>query len=142
MILFLDFDGVLHPMLARHRSQIFCYLPRLENVLRDYPAVRLVIASAWRELVPLTSIIQRFSPDVAARIIGATPVFPVLDACDITGSRYREIQAYLNGRGDRWLVLDDDATLYPQYCAELLLCDDGFRDVEEKNLRQLLSAIH
>lgn len=84
--LFLDFDGVLHPFLARSSAEAFCHLPRLERVLREFPAVQIVIASTQRESVPLTHLAQRFSPDIAARIVGITPVLEVRDAGDVAGS--------------------------------------------------------
>ena len=45
MILFLDFDGVLHPVFPRkdrtdEENQLFSCLPRLEGVLRDFPGMR------------------------------------------------------------------------------------------------------
>src|SRR4051794_39007445 len=46
-ILFLDFDGVLHPTYSI-KAELFCYLPRLESVLRDYPMVKAVVTSDWR----------------------------------------------------------------------------------------------
>lgn len=50
MILFLDFDGVLHPLftlpeLSPEESRPFCYLPRFAAVLHDYPHVEVVISS-------------------------------------------------------------------------------------------------
>lgn len=59
--LFLDFDGVLHPFLARSSAEAFCHLPRLERVLREFPVVQIVIASTQRESVPLAHLAQRFS---------------------------------------------------------------------------------
>lgn len=139
MILFLDFDGVLHPFLARFSSDAFCHLPRLEKVLREFPAVQIVIASTLRESVPLAFLVQRFSPDIAVRIVGVTPILVIHDAGDVAGSRHREILAYLRGSGADWLALDDDASLFPPGCAELVLCDDGFREAEERALRVALS---
>jgi hypothetical protein len=43
MILFLTFDGVLHPMKRENRSLV--HVPRFEVVMRDYPAVDIVISS-------------------------------------------------------------------------------------------------
>lgn len=139
MILFLDFDGVLHPFLARSSADAFCYLSRLETVLREFPDVQIVIASTQREAAPLALLARRFSPDIAARIVGATPIFEIHDAGDVAGSRHREILAYLDGSGADWLALDDDASLFPPGCAELVLSDDGFHDAEERALRAALS---
>lgn len=141
MIIFLDFDGVLHPFLERSSAKAFCYLPRLESVLRDFPNVQIVIASTQREFVPLPLLKEQFASDIAACIVGTTPVHQICDAGDVVSSRYREILAYLDGSGADWLALDDDASLFPPGCAELILCDDGFRDPEEHALRAALEAL-
>ena len=46
LILFLDFDGVLHPEHC-HESKHFCCLPVLESALRQVPEFELVITSTW-----------------------------------------------------------------------------------------------
>lgn len=47
LILFLDFDGVLHPEHC-HESKHFCRLPILEAALRQVPETKVVITSTWR----------------------------------------------------------------------------------------------
>lgn len=138
MIIFLDFDGVLHPFLVRSSTDAFCYLPRLENVLREFPTVQIVITSTQRETVPLALLVGWFAPDIAARIVGTTPIVDIRNAGDVASSRHREILTYLNDSGADWLALDDDASLFSPGCAELVLCDDGFRDAEERALRAAL----
>lgn len=138
MIIFLDFDGVLHPFLDRSGAKAFCYMPRLEKVLREFLSVQIVIASTQREIVPLPLLKEQFAPDIAARIIGATPIFDIHDAGDVAGIRHREILAYLNGSDTDWLALDDDASLFSLGCAKLVLCDDGFQESEELALRVAL----
>ena len=135
MILFLDFDGVLHPV---NQVDLFSREEHLARVLRDFPHVEIVISSAWRQDYTLKNIQTFFLTDLRNRIVGMTPVFEIRDACDVAGSRYREIQAYLAGSRANWLALDDDASLFPDGCTELVLCDDGFRDAEERALRNLL----
>ncbi|MGV8894778.1 MAG: hypothetical protein ACOH2K_17960 [Burkholderiaceae bacterium] len=46
-----------------------------------------------RDAVPLALLVQRFSPEIAARIVGATPAVEIHDAGDVAGSRYCEILA-------------------------------------------------
>ena len=49
MILFLDFDGVLHPEGEDHilnGGVDFCFLPRLEALLREFPHVKIVSLTA------------------------------------------------------------------------------------------------
>lgn len=65
MILFLDFDGVLHPFFPRRdrsdeENQLFGYLPRLEVVLREFPGWKVVITSSWRENRPWENVIQAY----------------------------------------------------------------------------------
>ncbi|MDP3172795.1 MAG: HAD domain-containing protein, partial [Polaromonas sp.] len=48
MIAFLDFDGVLHPEDTNSKNQLFCRLPLVEEVLREFPRAEIVISSAWR----------------------------------------------------------------------------------------------
>lgn len=147
MIIFLDFDGVLHPVFPRHElpdkeNQLFSYLPRLEGVLRDFPEFQIVIASSWRENRPWENVIKAFSPDILARIIGATPVLRSKEPPYPKHPRYEEILEFLN-RNDmptvRWVALDDDSKIYPPDCSNLILCLDGFRDAEENMLREVLS---
>lgn len=140
MLIFLDFDGVLHPFLHRHTQRAFCYLPRFENVLRAFPRTKVVVTSTQRETKSLLELRSLFAPDVARAIIGATPVKTLLNAEDIFEVRYREIQSYLAGSLDsRWVALDDDATLFPLPCPNLIVCDDGFGAREEAALRSVLA---
>lgn len=146
MILFLDFDGVLHPFFPRRDlsdvdNRLFAYLPRLETVLRDFPFVRIVISSSWREGRPWETVIAAFSPDIAGRVIGGTPVLRAKAPPYSKHPRYEEIRRYLAAQGEqeaRWLALDDDADLFPPDCPNLLLCADGFRQAEENALRTML----
>ena len=70
--LFLDFDGVLHPEFC-HESRHFCCLPVLEEVVRQVPDCELVITSTWRLQQPFERLRERFSPDVATKVVGGTP---------------------------------------------------------------------
>jgi hypothetical protein len=103
MIIFLDFDGVLHPFLDRSGAKAFCYMPRLEKVLREFPSVQIVIASTQREVVSLALLKEQFTSDIAARIVGATPVHQIRDVGDVAGSRYRD--SGVLGRQRCWLAV-------------------------------------
>ncbi|WP_411912040.1 HAD domain-containing protein [Pseudomonas spirodelae] len=53
VVVFLDFDGALHPVLTRAdlpavESQPFCYLPRFAQVMRDFPDAEIFISRTWR----------------------------------------------------------------------------------------------
>lgn len=140
MILFLDFDGVLHPF---HRpAGAFTLLPELERVLRDYDGVDIVISSTWREVHTLEQLRALFSPHMQHRIIGVTPVFSGLAHPYI---REAEINAWLRetGRdGEDWVALDDIDWFFSPGCRNLILVDGdiGFNAQAERELRRRLSG--
>ena len=125
MILFLDFDGVLHPRYENGPVPVeaaFCHLPRFEAVMHDFPEVQIVISSTWREQFSLDKLRTWFSADIAARIVGATPIVPA----DHPGSlerRESEILAWLVEQGrssEPWLALDDSTWQF-RYCRDHLV---------------------
>jgi hypothetical protein len=72
VIVFLDFDGVLHPFfprreLADQENQLLSFLPRFESVIRAFPFARIVIASDWRKRHSLAELREFFSPDIRDR---------------------------------------------------------------------------
>ncbi|CAN7464905.1 HAD domain-containing protein [Paraburkholderia hospita] len=140
MIVFLDFDGVLHPFRDRH-ARPFCDLSRFEGVIRRAPAASIVVTSTQREHQTLGQLRAPFASDIAARIVGVTPVLMVESGADLAGLRYREILTYLQAHPtDEWLAVDDDATLFPLGLENLLLCEDGFGAREALRLAEALSV--
>lgn len=115
MILFLDFDGVLHPFGAGSDRR-FCCAPLLWQILDACPAVQVVFSTAWREDHPLDKLTECATAGggehLAARFIGATP-----DLCP-PGSffypRHREVAKWIDDAGytGPWLALDDDEDLF------------------------------
>jgi len=147
MILFLDFDGVTHHFYSLSRrdavaNSLFVFLPRLEKVLRDYPEVKIVISSEWRNHHPLDELKAFFSDDIRERIIGATPLEPRTKDF-IPGRRQRQVEDFLKARGlteHPWLAIDDEWDHYlPD--ANVVRCDDGFFDAEEAALREMISRL-
>lgn len=116
MILFLDFDGVLHPV-GSTEKQYFSKLPLLEKFLRDEaPCWQVVISSSWREYFTPAQLFEVFSPDIRSRIIGITPADDEHSLHATWGAQAslypREIQIrhFLAQRGlssEDWVALDD-----------------------------------
>lgn len=126
--LFLDFDGVLHPEHC-HESRHFCCLSIFEQVLRSVPDWEVVITSTWRLQIPFESLRDRFSPDVALRIIGVTTPFSHLQSVPDSlkaFEREAECSAWLRAN-DRvvfpWLAIDDRSWLYRPFNRSLFLVD-------------------
>lgn len=146
LILFLDFDGVLHPDYETYdlpNYQIFCRLPQLERVLRDFPSVDIVISSMWRYQFTLDQLRARFSPDIAFRIIGKLPQSEYFDSSYVRARREKEITSWLidaERTAESWVALDDCAWHFHLYRDHLVVCNGytGLNDQAEARLRALM----
>jgi hypothetical protein len=146
MLLFLDFDGVLHPEPSFQSETLFCHLPKLESILRDFPNVDVVISSSWRDTRTLTELQALFSPDIRMRIVGVTPDWrnhPGL--FDVIGNypRHIEIEAWRRDSGrlwEDWIAIDDRAYWFRPFLKNLVRCDPttGLTGEIETELRQRL----
>lgn len=135
-VLYLDYDGVLHPedVYWKKKKGIFlrdnpghtlfenCQL--LETLLAPYPSVKIVLCTSWvRALKSYTRARKRLTPGLQARCVGATfhsdmryhmglgysygDFFSQL-------SRYVQIKEDLDRRRpERYLALDDDTDGWP-----------------------------
>lgn len=150
MILFLDFDGVLHPY-GGPSPHDFCELPRINKLLRepDYQHVEVVIMSAWRTMYeinasvvtvtprPLVDMQQYFPANLQHRIIGTTPY---LGGLENDGIREREVRHWLHEQGQTsrpWIALDDFEHLFEPDCKNLVVVPSytGLDDETEAVLR-------
>lgn len=140
-LLFLDFDGVLHPARS-NPSEHFSNLPRFEQVVRDYPTLRIVLSTTWQHAYSLSALRSRFAVDIRNRIIGGTrdarPVEP--------DSRYLQICTFLVRSGQEkapWVALDDAEHEFPNGCEELVLCDPAraFDEEAEERLHSKLRSL-
>lgn len=117
MLIFLGFDGVMHP--AAGERVLFAHRDGFEALLREYAHVEVVITSSWREVFDLDTLREdNFSRDIQPRIIDVTPLIP-------GAMRWQEIQAYLDETryAGPYIVIDDDASEFPEGWAPLLLCE-------------------
>jgi hypothetical protein len=107
-VVFLDFDGALHPVGVPaideefrliENADLFVWRPILERLLAPYPVVGIIVSSDWRRLFDDATLIRLLGP-LAARFVG------VLDCYG--SSRSEEILAEVRRRGlKEWVALDD-----------------------------------
>lgn len=147
MVVFLDFDGVLHPEPCYEKDRLFCCLPRFENALLDFPFVDIVISSTWRETRTLPELRALFSPSFAGRIIGVTPSWKdhqnLLER--IGYQRQTEIEAWLRESGEPWrpwVAIDDKSYLFKPFLPNLIKTSStiGFEHEAELKLRHKLTT--
>lgn len=120
-ILFLDFDGVLHPNLCEP-SAWFSRMSFLEEALVNAD-VRVVISSSWRFHHSYAALARRFPVNLRLLLDGTTG-----EAFVGTHARFREITAWLaqygaGSAGTHWRALDDAAFEFPKECPALIHCD-------------------
>jgi hypothetical protein len=140
-LIFLDIDGVLR----RVTSPTDCFdrdcLERFESAVRKCPVSKIVISSTWRFAMPLKELRSRFSPDIAARIVGVTPqIFE-----EETYERMAEIDAFLkekNVTAVKWLAIDDNSDHFPAGSPVLITDPNkGFDEVSANQLSNILLGI-
>ncbi len=139
-LIFLDFDGVLRRASSNPSRFDQDCLEHFESAIRQCPVSKIVITSTWRLAMPLKELRSRFSPDVAARIVGVTPE----NLEEETYERHAEIRTFMEERNITsvpWVAIDDDPLHFPPG-APLLLTDPskGFDAVCAEKLVRLLSA--
>lgn len=133
MIIFLDFDGVLHPEDTNSKNLLLCRLPLIEEVLREFPRAEIVISSTWRlnwrdQSVATLEMRKYFSPDMAPRVVGVTPNYIYLDRKTAPDGlylyqRHWECETWLRAHrppGTPWLALDDRAYWFRPFCENLM----------------------
>ncbi len=138
-ILFLDFDGVLHPFFPRadlsdEENALWSYKHTFETCIRsllvDY-SVSIVISSNWRETRELSELKALFSHDIAKLIIGKNPVLNKL-----TNNREDECVRFMKERSITvpWIALDDHVSQFYSL-DKVVICPDCFKDEQAEELK-------
>lgn len=130
MILFLDFDGVLHPDPCFDPQRMFEHAPRLAALLNEFPEAAVVLTTSWRSHKTFADLVAPLPWSLRARILGVTPhasafaVPPRLRAYH----RHAECLQWLteNQQKERaWIALDDRASWFAPDCDRLIECHSG-----------------
>jgi len=141
LIVFLDFDGVLHPDPCRD-EQLFEQAPRLVRALEEFPEASVVLSTSWRTFLGFKQLVTPLDEELQRRVIGVTPRFNDFPAAPglVPYRRQAECVQWLaeNGMDDAaWLALDDRASWFEPYCENLVACDAlvGFNEEAAGRLR-------
>ena len=114
IVLFVDFDGVLHPLgeeafdghfnLIKNEN-LFCWRSILEDLLEPHPSIRIVVSSDWRRLCGDEALRQVLGRDLGHRFVGVVEMY--------NSSRATEILADASRRKlDYWLAIDDHPSVF------------------------------
>lgn len=161
MILFLDFDGVLHPdevywyrqhgivlrtdllppEFANHT--LFGYSPILEDLLVGFPSVRIILSTSWVPTLDYRTARVRLPVSLQNRVIASTfhtqhtPYWHWQTRFQqiITCAEYRKL-------GDQWLAIDNDADGWPDdQRHHLVLTDDNLGISDPQTQAELRSKL-
>ena len=121
-ILFLDYDGVLHPDAVylgrqgptlRAEGELFMWAPILVQLLDDFPMVSLVLSTSWVRHLGHKRTVRYLPRELQDRVIGATWHSSMGKNCDDESqwdekTRYNQICRYAaRSQLQRWIAIDD-----------------------------------
>ena len=131
LILYLDFDGVLHhenvlwhPRLGAYLSApegytLFQHALLLEQLLEPYPEVRIVLSTSWVRRYGCSRTAKNLRPSLRARVIGATFHSRMEKEPFLAAPRGMQVWSDVLRRKPRdWLALDDDYLHWPAWCRD------------------------
>jgi len=128
VILFLDFDGVLHParaVMGQHGPELagdgslFMWADKLAELLAEHLHVQIVLSTSWVRHLPVEQVRDFLPVRLRRRVTGSTwhsilhdpeysrnlPMTYWHDA-----SRYQQVRRWVRLHGlRRWVAIDDDA---------------------------------
>jgi len=145
LIVFLDFDGVLHPDPCTEAVRLLENAPRLAHALSDFPRAALVLSTAWRQGATYEQLVVLLPPELRQKVIGVTPNFSEFasTAALIPYRRQAECMRWMQQnrlQDDDWLALDDRPSGFTPYCENLIGChpQSGFDASVSARLRSAL----
>jgi hypothetical protein len=135
-ILFLDFDGVLHPASVFLREgrptlvgpgKLFMWASVLDTLLLPYPDVRIVLSTSWCVHRGFARAKGELPPGLSGRVIGSTWHSRMTKAEFLEKPRFHQILEWLARsprRPRQWLAIDDDDVGWAETNRDLLVHTD------------------
>ena len=126
MIIFLDYDGVLHPDEAYHSRRgvilrcdghnLFEHAQLLTDLLNPYPDVKIVLSTSWVWVFGFDEARARLPKQLQAKVKGATWHSQMEDRhMWMHYSRHSQIDSYVKRHfPTNWIALDNDDTDWPE----------------------------
>lgn len=133
-ILFLDFDGVLHPdevyrvgdkiVLKMDGFCLFEWAPLLNEILAPYPSLKIVLSTSWARVLGVGEARSWLTEGLRKRVIGATWHAHCPRGWELY-PRYAQVLGDVKRHAHRrWLAIDDSGEGWPsEHRDRLVLCD-------------------
>lgn len=137
VVLFLDFDGVLHPDPPTSTAPLFCRVPLLADWLAQHREVSLVMSSTWRTERSLNQL-RALVPPLLDRILGVTPDLPAESF-----QRQIECEAWMRDHAQpwtQWFALDDRPWNFRPFEKRLILVERS-TGIQAEDLSRLTAVM-
>jgi hypothetical protein len=131
-VIYLDFDGVLHPLPHRHLDgseinrhepplPLFCWASILESLLDDFDPhgrIKIVLSTTWAHQQGLEAAAAFLPIGLWTRVSGCT--------LDTNFCRGDQVAFHAMEHGiERWIALDDNDFEWPaEHLSKLIHCND------------------
>lgn len=119
IVLFLDFDGVLHPDPPNSQHPLWCRASLLVTWLDKHPDVGVVVSSTWRQGRSIEALQALLPSGLGERVVGTTPT----ESVELY-TRQAECEAWMRAHQlpwTPWLALDDRLWNFRPFEQRLLL---------------------
>ena len=148
-IVFLDYDGVLHPaevyrrrgriVLMREGINLFEWSPMLVDALAPHPNTQLVLSTSWVRVLGFKRALEWLPATLRRRIVGATWHSRMSQAWWERSSRFEQIHAYVRRHEcQRWLAIEDDHEHWnAEHHANLVALDGDLGLAQPEKLEEL-----
>jgi hypothetical protein len=128
LVLYLDFDGVLHHqnclwhpkrgayLHASKEYELFQHAELLADLLKPFPEVQIVLSTSWALQYGVTGAAKRLPEALQSRVIGGTFHSRHMSQTEFQYEKPRGVQVYedvLRRRPREWLALDDTNEGWP-----------------------------
>ncbi len=157
MVLYLDFDGVLHPDAAyrgpkrtvrMQHGQLFEWAPYLEQVIAPYPTLRIVLSTSWVRVLGYDRARSALPPPLRHRVIGAIyhsrihgPTRELRDSWSQLPRGMQIAQDVVRRRPGSWLAVDDAVDEFASVHHERLVPCRSDRGLGDAHVQELLSSL-
>lgn len=153
-ILFLDFDGVLHPhevymyhgrgivLKAGPEHRLFEHAELLATLLEPFPEVHIVLSTSWCSTLRSFDVAKDYLPQaLQQRVIGATWHSAKEHYRWFSLTRYEQIYEYVSRHQiDNWLAIDDDGVKWPDNQRHTLVHTDAWQGLGKSESQHELQS--
>ncbi len=155
-ILFLDFDGVLHPDAAFRTKlgielsapgKLMMHAEVLQNILQEFPRVRISLSTSWVRMLGYQRARAALPAGLQERTVSATwhsrMRTTAREGYDFF-TRYEQICGAVTRAGiTRWVAIDDDPDFsWPRHDDRLVRCDPNVGLGSEQTQLELRAKLH